>query len=76
MEFIEFKPGDLVRRYHVGDYKDMFQPPPVLGMVTKTGGEPPEVSVCWLSDLSVSNYTTYAAVEKLVLVSSIDNVEK
>jgi len=69
MKYTVFKTGDLVRRYHVGDYKDMFQPPPALGMVTSVTDAPPEVRVRWLADSSMSCYTSYAASDKLVLVS-------
>tara|TARA_R100000008_G_scaffold36949_1_gene21055 strand:+ start:374 stop:598 length:225 start_codon:yes stop_codon:yes gene_type:complete len=74
MEFIDFKAGDLVRRYHVGDYRNMFDRKQALGVVTKTSKKPPEVVVCWFNDFSISHYTIYAACEKLVLVSSVDNI--
>ena len=73
MKFIDFKAGDLVRKYHVGDYRDMFDREQPIGIVTKTCETPPEIVVYWFSDFSISHYTIYAACEKLVLLSSANN---
>lgn len=70
MDYIEFKMGDLVRRYQVGELEQMFVfDKKNLGVVTEvTTGTRAEVHVYWQLSERVSYYSIYAAQKVLELI--------
>ena len=71
MDYIEFKIGDLVRRYQVGDPEQMFVfDKKNVGVVTEvTTGSRAEVRVYWQLSERVSYYSLYAAQKVLELIT-------
>ncbi len=69
----EFKVGDLVRRYQIGEPEQMFMyDVKNLGVVVYTNtidGKHAEVHVYWQIGKRLSYYSVYAAEKTLVLVS-------
>ena len=70
MDYTEYKIGDLVRRYQVGDPEQMFVfDKKNLGVVTEvTTGSRAEVRVYWQLSERVSYYSLYAAQKLLELI--------
>ena len=70
----EFRLGDLVRRYQIGEPEQMFMfDNKNLGVVVEvTSGNRGEVHVCWQLSKRISYYSIYAAEKVLRLVSKAD----
>jgi len=70
----QFKIGDLVRRYHIGEPDQMFLfDRKNLGVITEvTAGKYAEVHVYWQLSERASQYSLWAAENVLVLVSEFN----
>ena len=75
MDYTEFKIGDLVRRYQVGELKQMFVfDKKNLGVITEvTTGTRAEVHVYWQLSERASCYSLYAAQNVLELIIKAEN---